>query len=39
MIKVALIKTKVLFTKGDEDFKLALSCIMTGNLFVKKNYF
>ncbi len=39
MIKVVFIKTKIIFTKSDEDFKLVLSWIMTRNLFVKKNYF
>ncbi len=39
MIKAVFIKTKVIYTKSDEDFKFALSWIMTGNLFVKKNYF
>ncbi len=39
MIKVVFIKIKVIFTTSDEDFKLALSWIMTGNLFMKKNYF
>ncbi len=36
MIKVVFMKTKVIYTKSDEDFKLAFSWIMTGNLFVKK---
>ncbi len=39
MIKVVFIKTKVIYTKSDEDFELALSWIMTGNVFLKKNYF
>ncbi len=32
MIKVVFIKRKFIYTKSDEDFKLALSWIMTGNL-------
>ncbi len=39
MIKVIFIKTKVIFTKINEDFKLALSWIITENLFVMKDYF
>ncbi len=39
MIKVVFMKTKLIYTKNDEDFKLALSWIMTGFLIVKKNYF
>ncbi len=39
MIKVVFIKRKVIFTKINEDFKLAFSWIITGNLFVMKDYF
>ncbi len=40
MIKVIFVKKKrrkkVIYTKSDEEFKFALSWIMTGNLFLKK---
>ncbi len=39
MIKVVFMKTQVIFTKINEDFKLALSWIIAGNLFVMKDYF
>ncbi len=39
MIKVVFIKRKIIFTKINEDFKLALSWIIAGNVFVMKDYF